>query len=214
MTVRLTNKTEHELRLELCVARLETCLMKKELLEAMAQLLQYQSQENKQLYESLRQLDAELAPQTGAALGAETPTGEGEQPDPLRKLTHEQAVIIAGYTGIAACKLTELREDISARKGQKITSAAMKKFTRAELAEMYKADFAKLCPVKNPDSKNKLTEEQAIIVTGYTGKLLGDMNAFLADLGKRLGRKIVNSELPSIGQEKISILYKEDFSLL
>ncbi|THE44863.1 hypothetical protein DJ495_06405 [Raoultella ornithinolytica] len=79
---------------------------------------------------------------------------------------------------------------------------------------MYKADFAKLCPVKNPDSKNKLTEEQAIIVTGYTGKLLGDMNAFLADLGKRLGRKIVNSELPSIGQEKISILYKEDFSLL
>ncbi|KMK13574.1 hypothetical protein ABW09_23320 [Pluralibacter gergoviae] len=57
----------------------------------------------------------------------------------------------------------------------------------------------------------KLTDKQAIIVTGYTGKLLGDVGNFYADLENRLGRKIVNAELPSIGKEKISSLYKDDF---
>ncbi|WP_241723075.1 hypothetical protein [Raoultella sp. HC6] len=217
----MTNKTEQQpaeqkspdrnLQLELCVARMEACVVRNELFEATSQLLKYQMQDNKQLYENLRKIHAELAPQAGAAPGAEVPQGEPGQPDPLRKFTREQAVIIAGYTGAAVCKPHELRNDVGARKGVKITNAAMKKLTRSHLEDMYKADFQLLCPVKNPGAKTILTPEQAVIVTGYTGKLLGDVGKFYPDLEKRLGRKIVNSELPSIGQEKISGLYRADF---
>lgn len=215
----MTNKTEHQpndsqLQLELCVARMEACVVRNELFEATSQLLKYQMQDNKQLYENLRKIHAELAPQTGAAPGAEVPQGEGAKPDPLRKFTREQAVIIAGYTGAAVCKPHELRNDVSARKGVKITNAAMKKLTRSHLEDMYKADFLMLCPVRFPRSETKLTPEQAIIVAGYTGKMLGDMNAFLADLEKRMGRKIAASEISEIGQDKISDLYRDDLLVL
>ncbi|MDV1101394.1 DUF7736 domain-containing protein [Raoultella ornithinolytica] len=215
----MMNKTENQpndnqLQLELCVARMEACVVRNELFEATSQLLKYQSQENKQLYENLRQIHAELAPKAGGAPGAEAPQGQVGQPDPLRKFTRGQAVIIAGYTGAAVCKPHELRNDVSARKGVKITNAAMKKLTRSHLEDMYKADFLALCPVRFPRSETKLTLEQAIIVAGYTGKMLGDMNAFLADLEKRMGRKVTAPEMSEIGQEKISELYRKDFIML
>ncbi|WP_241722959.1 hypothetical protein [Raoultella sp. HC6] len=220
----MTNKTEQQpaeqkspdrnLQLELCVARMEACVVRNELFEATSQLLKYQMQDNKQLYENLRKIHAELAPQAGAAPGAEVPQGEPGQPDPLRKFTREQAVIIAGYTGAAVCKPHELRNDVGARKGVKITNAAMKKLTRSHLEDMYKADFLMLCPVRFPRSETRLTPEQAIIVAGYTGKMLGDMNTFLADLEKRMGRKIVASEISEIGQDKISDLYRDDLLVL
>ena len=67
---------------------------------------------------------------------------------------------------------------------------------------------------EQPDQLRKFTREQAVIIAWYTGKLLGDVGKFYTDVEKRLGRKIVNSELPSIGQEKISELYREDFLML
>ncbi|WP_433912184.1 hypothetical protein ACP97I_16595 [Raoultella ornithinolytica] len=218
----MTNKTEQqpaeqqptererELLLEMCNAKMETCTARDDVYKLQGQLLSYMIRDNQQQREGVIKLRAELT-------GANTSEGDeqsAEQLDPLRKFTREQAVIIAGYTGTATCKPFELRNDISIRKGKKLTSAAMKKLTRQELEELYKADFQKLCPVKNPGAKARLTPEQAVIVTGYTGKLLGDVGEFYPDLEKRLGRKIVNSELPSIGQEKISELYSEDFLML
>lgn len=211
-------KRERELLLELCSAKMEKCEARDHSYILQSQLLNYMIRDNQKEREGLLKLRAELTDKSGANKD-QAPSLEGgeqsaEQLDPLRKFTREQAVIIAGYTGAATCKDFELRNDISTRKGKKITNADMKKLTRQELEELYKADFQKLCPVKNPGSKIRLTLEQAVIVTGYTGKLLGDVGKFYPDIEKRLGRKIVNSELPSIGQEKISELYREDFLML
>lgn len=223
----MTNKTEqqpaeqqptereHELLLEICNAKMETCTARDDVYKLQGQLLSYMIRDNQQQREGVIKLRAELTGKAGANKDQNT-SSEGdeqsaEQLDPLRKFTREQAVIIAGYTGAAACKPFELRNDISIRKGKKLTNAAMQRLTRQEMEELYKADFQLLCPVKNPGSKTRLTPEQAVIVTGYTGKLQGDVGKFYADLESRLGRKIVNSELPSIGQEKISALYKDDF---
>mgnify|MGYP003365123251 CR=1 FL=1 len=213
----MTNKTEqqptereHELLLELFNARMEKCEARDHSYTLQSQLLNYMIRDNQKEREGLLKLRAELTGKSGAnkdqASSSEGDEQSAENLDPLRKFTREQAAIIAGYTGAAACKPFELRNDISIRKG--------KKLTRQELEDLYKADFQKLCPVKNPGSKARLTPEQAVIVTGYTGKLLGDVGEFYLDLEKRLGRKIVNSELPSIGQEKISELYREDFLML
>lgn len=206
---------ERELLLELCNARVETCSARDDVYKLRGQLLSYMIRDNQQQREGVLKLHAELTGKSGTNKD-QTPSSEGdeqtaEQLDPLRKFTRDQAVIIAGYTGAAACKHSDLREDVSSRKGKKITNAAMKKLTRQELEELYKVDFMKLCPVKNPGAEAILTPEQAIIVTGYTGKLLGDVGKFYADLETRFGRKIVNAELASIGQEKISGLYVADF---
>ncbi|MDV0603385.1 hypothetical protein RZO85_27355 [Raoultella ornithinolytica] len=209
---------ERGLLLELFNARMEKCEARDHSYTLQSQLLNYMIRDNQKEREGLLKLRAELTGKSGAnkdqASSSEVDEQSAEQLDPLRKFTREQAVIIAGYTGTATCKPFELRNDISTRKGKKLTNAAMKKLTRQELEELYKADFQKLCPVKNPGAKARLTPEQAVIVTGYTGKLLGDVGEFYLDLEKRLGRKIVNSELPSIGQEKISELYREDFLML
>lgn len=223
----MTNKTEQqpaeqqptererELLLEMCNAKMETYTARDDVYKMQGQLLSYMIRDNQQQREGVLKLHAELTGKSGAnkdqASSSEVDEQSAEQLDPLRKFTREQAAIIAGYTGTATCKPFELRNDISTRKGKKLTNTAMKKLTRQELEELYKADFQKLCPVKNPESKIHLTPEQAVIVTGYTGKLLGDVGKFYTDLEKRLGRKIVNSELPSIGQEKISAMYKDDF---
>ncbi|MDM4222886.1 hypothetical protein QTP17_29745, partial [Klebsiella pasteurii] len=131
----------------------------------------------------------------------------------IKKLSPVQALIISGYTGFVACNTAALRADIEKRLGGPVGNITLGGVSD-KICNLYKNDFSNLCPHAHPESENKLTEGQAIIVTGYTGKLLGDVDKFYADLEKRLGRKIVNEELPAIGQEKISALYKEDFQSL
>lgn len=131
-----------------------------------------------------------------------------------KKLTQEQALIITGYTGVLACSESAIKSDIEKRLGGQIGYITLAHLGEEKISTLYKDDYVKLCPRKHPESETKLTEEQAIIVTGYTGKITGDEGKFYADLEKRLGRKIVNSEIPSIGQEKISSLYKQDFQSL
>lgn len=54
----------------------------------------------------------------------------------------------------------------------------------------------------------KLTKEQAIIITGYTGKLIGDFSDFHADVEKRLKRPVMTHEMAYLDMSKT---YKEDF---
>lgn len=57
----------------------------------------------------------------------------------------------------------------------------------------------------------KLTKKQAIVITGYTGILAGNVfGDFHADLEKRLGRPVWTHEMPHL-KETISDLYKDDF---
>ncbi|PLO68761.1 hypothetical protein CWN49_15790, partial [Klebsiella michiganensis] len=114
------------------------------------------------------------------------------------------------YTGFNACSMEELKSDIEKRLGGTVGNITMG-VANDKISKLYKDDFSRLCPHMRPESEIKLTADQAIIVTGFTGKVLGDVNAFFADLEKRLGRKIVSAELPAIGQEKISQLYVDDF---
>ncbi|MGE0968652.1 hypothetical protein ACQFN5_27950 [Klebsiella sp. WOUb02] len=132
----------------------------------------------------------------------------------VKKLTQEQALIISGFTGYLACSAETVKADVEKRLGEPMGDITLAAVGQDKISALYKDDYAKLCPYAHPESDNRLTDEQAIIVTGYTGMLLGDVDKFYADLEKRLGRKIVNSELPSIGQEKISELYREDFRAL
>jgi len=61
----------------------------------------------------------------------------------------------------------------------------------------------------------KLTPQQCIILTGFTGILHGEFEWFHEDLEKRLGREVQTSELgyPEFMQECRS-LYEEDFNNL
>ena len=54
----------------------------------------------------------------------------------------------------------------------------------------------------------KLTKEQAIVITGFTGKLIGSFSDFHEDVEKRLGRSVMTHELAYLDMNKI---YKEDF---
>ncbi|EMX8695995.1 hypothetical protein AAH248_001209 [Klebsiella michiganensis] len=132
----------------------------------------------------------------------------------IKKLTPEQALIISGYTGVLACSASAVKADVEKRLGEPVGDITLVSFGEEKISALYKDDYANLCPHTHPESEMKLTDEQAVIVTGYTGKLLGDVGKFCTDLEKRLGRKIVSSELPSIGQDKVSTLYKADFSSL
>lgn len=61
-------------------------------------------------------------------------------------------------------------------------------------------------------SIQKLTKEQAIIVSGFTGVLCGDFNDFHKDAEKRLGRGILTFEFGDKDFMKgIKELYKNDF---
>lgn len=62
---------------------------------------------------------------------------------------------------------------------------------------------------------NKLTPQQCIILTGFTGILHGEFEWFHEDLEKRLGRDVQTSELgyPEFIQE-CRELYEEDFNAL
>lgn len=44
---------------------------------------------------------------------------------------------------------------------------------------------------------DKLTKEQCIVITGYTGVLFGQIEWFLDDAEKRLGRPILTHEMRS-----------------
>ncbi|MBV6819365.1 hypothetical protein KWG64_15600 [Rahnella sp. PD12R] len=61
----------------------------------------------------------------------------------------------------------------------------------------------------------KLTPEQCIILTGFTGILHGEFEGFHEDLQKRLGREVQTSELgypEFIGECRA--LYEDDFNNL
>lgn len=60
----------------------------------------------------------------------------------------------------------------------------------------------------------RLTKEQAIILTGATGTMvLDDFSIFHADVEKRLGRPVFTHEFPSISDE-IKKAYADDFKKL
>lgn len=56
----------------------------------------------------------------------------------------------------------------------------------------------------------KLTLEQAIIITGFTGIACCDFSSFHQDVEKRLGQPIWTHQFPSRAKE-IKELYSEDF---
>jgi len=57
-----------------------------------------------------------------------------------------------------------------------------------------------------------LTSEQAVIITGYTGVLVGDFKAFHKDLERRLRRPIEVEEVYEI--PNLSEYYREDYMKL
>lgn len=62
------------------------------------------------------------------------------------------------------------------------------------------------------DGIERLTEQQAVIVTGYTGVLIGEFDAFHADLERRAGRPVFMHEMADSGW--IKPLYRDDFLAL
>ena len=58
----------------------------------------------------------------------------------------------------------------------------------------------------------KLTKAQAVILTGFTGTMVGDFSDFHKDVELRLGRPVYTHEFadPEFG-EMINELYREDF---
>lgn len=55
-----------------------------------------------------------------------------------------------------------------------------------------------------------LTEEQAIVLTGFTGVLMVDFNVFHADVEKRLGRPVFTHQFPIL-RDQIIEAYRDDF---
>ena len=61
----------------------------------------------------------------------------------------------------------------------------------------------------------KLTKEQAIIISGYTGFLICQFSDLQNDVGKRMGRPVWAHEFGGeIFTEKVEDLYREDFIAL
>lgn len=59
----------------------------------------------------------------------------------------------------------------------------------------------------------KLTQQQCVILTGFTGILHGEFEWFFIDLQKKLGREVQTSELgfPEF-MAQCKALYEEEFS--
>ena len=57
---------------------------------------------------------------------------------------------------------------------------------------------------------DKLTKQQCIILTGFTGILHGDVGDFMKDASDRIGYSIFTHQFPSLVKE-IKELYREDF---
>lgn len=197
----MTTKRELELEIELYSAR-------EQLLRANYEIMMRDRETNNQLLSNAQfELD-KLNKQEEEKIESEGKESVGAEG---KKLTLQQALIISGYTGVLACSAETVKADVEKRLGEPVGDITLAAVRQGKISALYKDDYAKLCPHAHPESDNRLTDEQAVIVTGYTGKLLGDVGKFYTDLEKRLGRKIVNAELPSIGKEKISALYKYDF---
>lgn len=71
---------------------------------------------------------------------------------------------------------------------------------------------------RQPEAKQglkmqKLTQQQCVILTGFTGILHGEFEWFHADLEARLGREVQTSELgyPEF-MDECKTLYEEDFN--
>lgn len=196
-------KTKRELELEI-----ELYSAREQLLRANYEIMMRDKEINDQLLSNARfEMDNFIHQEEEKTNGD---AKNSTSPD-VKKLTLEQALIISGFTGVQACSAEALKADAEKRFGEQAGDISLSDRGQDKVRALYNGDYARLCPYANPESDNRLTEEQAIIVTGYTGMLLGDVDKFYADLEKRLGRKIVNAELPSIGQDKISLLYEKDF---
>lgn len=59
----------------------------------------------------------------------------------------------------------------------------------------------------------KLTEEQALVLTGFTDTLMVDFSKFHADVEKRLGRPVMTHEFPKL-RVAIKEAYRADFMRL
>lgn len=60
----------------------------------------------------------------------------------------------------------------------------------------------------------KLTTEQAVVLTGFTGVMCCEIfSDFHKDLELRIGRPVFTHELPSL-TDKIKELYKNDFMVM
>lgn len=57
---------------------------------------------------------------------------------------------------------------------------------------------------------NKLTKEQAYVISGFTGILCTNFSDFHGEVEKRLGRPVFTHEFPSI-EEEIKEAFKKDF---
>ena len=69
-------------------------------------------------------------------------------------LTKEQAVIITGFTGYAACSLSELQEDVEKRLGRPVwTHEFADEDVRKKIRDAYRGDFVAMCP-KDSFSQN------------------------------------------------------------
>ena len=59
---------------------------------------------------------------------------------------------------------------------------------------------------------DKLTKEQAVILTGFTGLIHGSFGDFHQDVEKRLGRPVWTHEFASKKmKEELKELYRDDF---
>ena len=58
---------------------------------------------------------------------------------------------------------------------------------------------------------DKLTLEQAVIISAYTGFALCPFSAIHEEVEKRLGRPVFTHELPSIYESEIMPAFRDDF---
>lgn len=58
---------------------------------------------------------------------------------------------------------------------------------------------------------DKLTLEQAVIISAYTGFVLCPFSAIHEEVEKRLGRPVFTHEFPSIHESEIMPAFRDDF---
>ena len=68
---------------------------------------------------------------------------------------------------------------------------------------------------RNKMDLTPLTKEQAIVLTGFTGRTCCKFSDFHADVEKRLGHRVLTHEFADKDMmEKIKSLYLQDFMIL
>jgi len=67
--------------------------------------------------------------------------------DKIPSLTKEQAIIITGFTGYAACSFSDFHEDVERRLGRSVwTHELANEDVRKEIRDEYRDDFVAMCP--------------------------------------------------------------------